>query len=649
MTSIPLANLAVLFAGIVMTVAPHALRLPIWITALTVGLFGWRAWAAYNGERLPRKWLLFLLVIAGVFAVYMSNRSLFGRDAGVTMLVLFLGLKLMETRNERDVVVVTFLCYFIALTNFFYTQSIPTAVYLAANVLVLTAALVGFNAMRRPWQRNFRTAAVLLLQAVPVMLILFVLFPRVQGPLWGLPQDAYSSMTGLSDSMSPGAISNLSQSDEIAFRVRFEGGSSAPPRAQLYWRGPVFWRFDGRTWTPGRGPQSDRYEFVHRGELIRYEVTLEPHNRLWLFGLELPVQAAPFAAMTADYQMLARAPVRARMRYRLASYTDFSATGGGDDAELREATVLPVGSNPRTVALGRAWRNELRTDQAILERALAFFREQGFAYTLQPPLLGEHSADDFIFGTKRGFCEHFSSSFAILMRAAGVPARVVTGYQGGEINPVDGYLIVRQADAHAWTEIWIGGRGWVRVDPTAAAIPVRIDGGLAAAVPATDPVPLLMRGVHPLFAKLRYNWEAMSNYWNQWVLGYNPDRQRDLFQRLGFASPSMDKLLTLAFWGVFAALAIVVAVMLRRVKPKDPVQRAWLRFCRKLARVGLARNPAEGPLDYVARVGAERPAVAPTARGIGELYVDLRYGRATDRDARLVQLRQLVRAFRAQG
>jgi transglutaminase-like putative cysteine protease len=641
--SIPLPNLVVLFAGILLAVAPHTLRLPIWITALTAGLFAWRAWITWQGERLPRKWLLFLLVLAGVFSVWMSNRTLFGRDAGVTMLVLFLGLKLMETRNERDVVVVTFLCYFITLTSFLYSQTMATAVHTGVTVLVLTAALVGFNATRRPWQRNFRTAGVLMLQGVPVMLLLFVLFPRIQGPLWAMPQDATSSTTGLSDTMTPGAISRLSQSDAIAFRVKFEG--KPPARAQLYWRGPVLWEFDGRTWRQGKAPLSDRYQFAYRGDPTHYEVTLEPHNRGWVFALEMPARAVPGTDLTADFQMISRQPVRNRMRYQMASYLDFAATGGASADELRAGLELPPDSNPRTVALGREWRNQLREPAAIVDRAMAHLRDGGYEYTLIPPLLGRDAADEFLFDTRRGFCEHFASAFTILMRAAGIPARVVTGYQGGDVNPIDDYLVVRQSDAHAWSEVWIGARGWVRIDPTSVAAPARIDSGLAASVPQTDPLPLFHRGNFAWLGRLRYNWEALSNTWNQWVLGYNPDRQRDLLSRIGFGTPSLDKLVTAMFWSVGLALLVVTGFMLRRARPRDPVQRAWAQFCAKLARRGVARRPSEGPDDYARRAVATLPSVAGAVRPIADLYIELRYGRAENPSTALVQLRRLVREF----
>lgn len=618
-------NLAVLFVGIAMAASPHATRLPLWVSTLAGALLVWRAWATFNGERLPRKWLLFLLVCAGIFAVQMTHRTLFGREAGVTMLVLFLALKLLETRTERDVIVVTFLCYFLAMTNFFYSQTMPTAAFMLATVLTLTAGLVGFTASRRRWQDNVRTAGVLLVQAAPIAALLFFLFPRISGPLWAMPEDANSSLTGLSTTMTPGSISRLTQSDAIAFRVKFESGP--PPKAKLYWRGPVLADFDGHSWNPGPPHVGEAYRFERRGAAHAYEVTIEPHNRNWLFALEMAARLPPNSEGTDDYQILAHQPVRQRLRYSLSSYTDFRATGGGSGADLLLATALPEDFNPKTRELATSWRRELRSDGKILARAIEFFRKQGLEYTLSPPLLGRDTADDFLFATRSGFCEHFASAFVILMRAAGVPARVVTGYQGGELNPIDGFVVVRQSDAHAWAEVWIEGDGWVRVDPTAAANPLRVESGLAAAMPVSGPLPFLLRPEFSWLAKIRYNWEAASNYWNQWVLGYNPDRQRDFLSRLGLAAPTVASMVQILFWSIGAALALITLAMLWRFRSSDPVQSAWLKFCAKLARAGTVRLPAEGPAAFTERVVQAHPHRASLVQRIADLYIELRYGR----------------------
>jgi transglutaminase-like putative cysteine protease len=639
---LPTAALFALFAGVALAAGPHLPRVPVWIAGTAAMLVAWRAWAAWQRLPLPSRWLLYVLAVGGVASVWMINRTLFGRDAGVTLLVLLVSLKLMEMRTIRDVVVVTFLCYFLALTNFFYGQGMQTAVLTFATTLVLTAALAGVHAPTRPPLESGRTAAMLMVQGVPVMLILFFLFPRVQGPLWGMPTDAYGGMTGLSDSMSPGNISSLIQSDAIAFRARFEG--RAPERRFLYWRGPVFWDFDGRTWTAGTVRPSGDGAFEPVGDPLSYEVTVEPHNRAWLFALDLPARVPPRAWVTGDFQLQSRAPVRTRVRYDMTSYLDYRATFGTSPSEIDAARRLPASGNPRARELAQRWRTEARTDAAVMQRAIAHFRSSRLEYSLTPPLLEADPIDQFLFETRSGFCEHFSSAFAFLMRAAGVPARIVTGYQGGEVNPVDGYLIVRQSDAHAWVEVLLPGEGWVRVDPTAAAIPSRVESGLAAAIPSEAGVPLLSVDADWVRA-LRFNWEALNNYWNQWILGYDPDRQREMLTRLGMRSPDWKQMTTWLFWMVAAAIAIVAAAMLRRGPAADPAQAEWQRFSRKLGRRGLARRPAEGPLEYAGRAAAALPAHTAEIASIRDLYLDLRYGPAPERE-RLAALRQRIRAFR---
>src|SRR6266581_3217982 len=461
--ALPLAPLVALVAAATLTVAPHALWLPWWVDATAAVLLVWRAALALRSRALPARWLLLLLTLASATGVFFSYRTIMGRDPGVTLLVLLLFLKLMETRERRDVFVVAFLVYFVALSNFFYSQSIPTAALMLLTVFITTATLVGFSAPQRPVMDDAKTAGRMLLQAGPVMLLLFFLFPRVQGPLWGMPQDAYTGMTGLSETMSPGSISGLSLSDSIAFRVKFKG--QTPPRGQLYWRGPVLSDFDGTTWRVGLPQLRRDMRIGVEGAPVDYEVTLEPHNRNWMFALEMPTVLPPGARVTSDYQVISLTPVRSRMRYEMRSYPNFAATSGADPADLALALRFPRVFNPRAQGLAREWRDSSGDNAAIVRRAVEFFRSSRFEYTLSPPLLGSNSVDEFLFNTRQGFCEHFASSFVFLMRAASVPARVVTGYQGGDTNPVDGYMVVRQADAHAWAEVWLAENGWTRVDP----------------------------------------------------------------------------------------------------------------------------------------------------------------------------------------
>jgi protein-glutamine gamma-glutamyltransferase len=640
--TIQLRHLLWLLAGLAFVVAPHVPRLPWWLNLIALMLFAWRMYLAWTERALPQKWLLALLVGGGMLGVFLTYHTIFGRDSGVALLVLFLSLKLFELQRDRDAIVLVLLSYFLALTNFFYSQTLPTAALMLASTLVNTASLVNLAAPGRALLANLKTAGVLLGQAGPVMLILFFLFPRVQGPLWGLPQDAYSGITGLSNSMSPGMISRLSLSDAIAFRVKFSG--APPPKPQLYWRGPVFWNFDGRTWRPGDVRPYAHLQSEVSGKPYDYEVTLEPHNHRWLFALELAAKIPPNASIDGDYVLLSRMPVRTRIRYAMRSYTHFTERGEGSADDLRQGLQLPAGFDPRARRLAQEWAANGASAAAIAQKALSYFREQGFVYTLEPPVLGRNSVDDFLFGSKRGFCEHYASSFVFLMRAAGVPARVVTGYQGGEINPVDQYMIVRQSDAHAWAEVWLKNRGWVRFDPTAAVSPMRVEEGVAAAVPATDPLPLMERTTIHWLLDLRYNWDALANKWNQLVLGYNPERQREFLSRIGMSEPSWENMALTLFWVVGGLLALLTAWLLRRMRTADPVQRLWLRFCAKLGKRGCARAAYEGPADFVARTASRYPTKAAQIRAIGARYIALRYGESPD--ARLLaELRLLVREF----
>lgn len=633
-----------LVSGISLAALPHLQRLPLWLSLLAAAALLWRCWATWKQEELPRRWLLVPLTLLIIGGVYLNYHTLFGRDAGVALLVVLLSLKMLEAQHARDVAMAVILSYFLALTSFFYSQSAGSTLLTVTTLFVLTTTLVGASAQHRPAREQLRTAGLLLLQGVPLMVLLFFLFPRVQGPLWGMPADAFSGRTGLSDSMTPGAISNLSQSDEIAFRIKFEG--EPPARRQLYWRGPVLREFDGRSWTAGPSYTPDQQYTLQNAEtFVDYEITLEPHHRNWLFMLDLAVLLPQDALATADYQTLSRLPMHQRIRYRGRSALQYTASGGATPHDLAITTALPPDLNPRALELAQSWRRAAGNDRGVLDLAIGHFKRGNYIYTLSPPLAGRDSADEFLFDTRRGFCEHFAGAFAVLMRAAGVPSRIVTGYQGGEINPIDGYMTVRQADAHAWVEVWLEDAGWVRIDPTAAAVPLRTEQGLSAAVPAGEALPFLIQGDLSWLRTLRLNFEAWSNYWNQWVIGYNVERQRELLSRLGMPAPDWQNMALALLWGLGLVVLGLWLWLLRRVLRADPAQAAWQHFCAKLKRQ-LPYRACEGPLDYAARAAKRLPQLAAQIQDIAHCYADLRYGRKND-PAQLALLRTLVRKFRA--
>ncbi len=634
-----------LIACILLVSAPHADHLPIWVSAECGALLLWRAYLARSGKALPPRWLLLGITVLSVMAIAATFRSLFGREVGVTLLILLSTLKLLELKAVRDATIVVYLSCFIIITNFFYSQSIPTALFMLATLLVILATWVHLQTGTLAFKPRLRIGGILLLQAIPLSLILFVLFPRVQGPLWGLPQDAYAS-SGLSDTMSPGTMSKLSLNDAVAFRVTFD--TAAPSRDRMYWRGPVLWDFDGTTWKRGRNPTTLEGVVEDTGMPLSYAVTLEPHNKRWLFALDMPNKLSIKHRLTPDFQLLSDKPVNARIRYQADSFLSYRANPDELPRQLQRALALPRGLNPQTQELAESWRtSHPNDDAAIVREVLRHFNQGGYVYTLEPPLLGANGIDEFLFQTKQGFCEHYAGSFVYLLRAAGVPARVVTGYQGGEYNALGDYYILRQADAHAWAEVWLGERGWVRYDPTAAIAPARIESGLSAAVSNPASLPFMARNPPAWLRELRFNWDAMANQWNQWVLGYDNETQFAFLTRLGMEDISWQKMALNMLAGIFTLVGVFTLLLLRRlvVRQTDPVQTVWLKLCRKLEKAGLPRKVHEGPQDYAARVIATHPEIAADMNDLATRYVALRYQASHD-DTALSAFKHAVSAFK---
>ena len=622
------------------TSAPHVEHLPIWLSLLTGAALGWRTWLWHRHGRLPHQAWLALLVVGCIGGIGWQYRTLFGRDAGVALLVLFMALKPLEMSRRRDALVIVMLGYFLLLTHYFYSQSIPTGGWLLLVTGWLTATLIRLYGGAQPLPQIARQALVLLAQALPLMLVLYLLFPRISGPLWGLPQDAHAGLSGLSDRLTPGSISHLIQSGAIAFRSRFVG--EVPEHASLYWRGPVFDEYDGLTWRLRATPASERPAppvIDASAPAQAYTTILEAHNQRWLLALDMPTELPANSAFGPGLEVLAREPLRARARFSFSSVLTYRVNQRETPTVLQHALRLPAQINPRTRALATSWR--ALPPERIAEAALDLFRRENFVYTLRPPLLGTDAMDDFLFVTRSGFCEHYASAFVFLMRAAGVPARVVAGYQGGEINPVDGYLTVRQSDAHAWSEVWLAGQGWVRVDPTAAVAPSRVEQGIAAALPDGDPLPAVVRLDADWARQMRNRWEAANNAWNQWVLGYNPQRQREVLSRLGLRQPDWQEMT--AALALFSALTLIAVTWwtLPRRRRRDAVQSAWQGFCAGLARHGITRADWEGPLDFAERVAREKPELAALATAAASHYAELRYGLGDPRQ--LQHLQECVR------
>lgn len=623
-----------------LVLAPHALKLPLWIS-LSWALCA--AWSLYAAQRAPSRgagWLKILLTLGGVTGVLLHYGTVLGPGGGVALLAFLSGAKLLECASPRDRIGLLFVGCFLLVAHFLDAQSLATAAYMVLAALALVAGLIANQIPSAQPRPTLLLAARLLLQALPLALLLFVLFPRMHGPLWGLPQQG-AAKTGLSERMAPGDFGQLILSDAIAFRVAFAGAQ--PDSRQLYWRGPVLWDYDGRSWLTHRAIPADPLEGAGRGPTLRYAVTLEPHRQRWLFLLGLPKALPPLeASLTPDWQWLAREPVTQRLRYQVEAYPDYLINPVLSPATRARALALPEGGNPRA----RAWAASLAARAGdrldIVNQVLNRFRAEPFFYTLNPPRLGADAVDEFLFGARRGFCEHYASTFVFLMRAAGVPARVVTGYQGGEFNRLGQYWIVRDRDAHAWAEVWLNRRGWVRVDPTAAVAPTRVEQGVNAALPAAERPGGVLALEGDWLGPLRLGWDLVNNNWNQWVLGYNQERQRQFLSSLSpFLTTLQGMAWALALGGGLIVLALAARLLRPRPARRDAASRAYARFCARLARLGLPRGPAEGAAAYARRAGAARPDLAGEIDAITRRYIGLRYGQAgTD------ELRGLERAVR---
>lgn len=588
------------------------------------------------------------LVIAGSAGILFEYRTLFGRDAGVALLTIFMALKLLELRTQRDAIVVVMLGYFLLLTHYFYADEIWVGFWMLLSMAITTSALIRLQApTSHSTKETLGLATLMIFQAVPIMVILFLLFPRISGPLWGLPQDTRRAISGLGNEISPGSISELSQSSAIAFRVEFESlDSQLPARDKLYWRGPVMTDYDGMVWRVARNyttpvtPETQSISVL--GASVNYWMMMEPHQQHWLLALDIPITTPGDSRINRMFSLLSKTPIRDRQRYALTSSTEYRI-GIKESADvLNRSMALPDNINPKSRALAARWRAQSTSPRVIAAKALQLFQQDAFVYTLRPPLLGQNAVDDFLFINKRGFCEHYASAFVFLMRAAGLPARIVAGYQGGEINPIDKHLIVRQSDAHAWAEIWIEKEGWVRIDPTAAIAPNRIEQGLQASLPEGEPLPAMLRAELDWLRTLRYRWDAVNNAWNLWVLAYNAERQGQILRNLGLGDDWRILIGLLSSIGGLALLAIA-AWILHRKKPSDPLQRLWRRLCLHLSREGIPRASWEGPQTYLERVATTRPDLAPLAKSVADLYIPLRYGIA-DR-ASFERLRDIIRSI----
>ncbi|MBF0416224.1 MAG: DUF3488 domain-containing transglutaminase family protein [Magnetococcales bacterium] len=627
--------------GILVTLLPHLFHIPVVLSAGCMVVMMYGLWSLLLRRRpwFPKMWVKIILMIVSLVVIIKNSGATFSSEPATAFLVVLAILKVLEMRRTRDVHVVVLLCFFLLAAQFFYAQSLLYTLYAVAVTPWLVAVLMISFRPEGSWKKYWLEAGIVIGQALPLAIVVFLLIPRFSHPLWSIPSQSETATTGLGLSMTPGSISRLIPSDRVVLRATFQ---TLPPKpAEMYWRGPVLWRLTGETWRALDVPlPGSPAPFAVRSKRWVQEITLEPGSLPLLFALDYPDQAPDGARLNRDRQIVVAKPVSSVRRYTVVSHAATQDFGAPLEHEQRLALALPATGNPRARQLAADWRSRDSQPWEIVQLGLDYFAIEPFTYTLMPPSLGRDAIDGFLFDTRQGFCEHFAGAFTFLMRAAGVMARVVTGYQGGTFNPLGNHVTVRDADAHAWVEVWLPGHGWVRVDPTAVVAPVRVEQGMEAvaarepdAFPVSDHSGLLWR-------PLRQLWDWVEYDWNRLVIGFDSSKQHKFWSALGWPHPeSWELIVTLVlaialfpfFWALFARIMPAFRVQ------RDPFQHLYGRFCRKLAKAGVPRHPWEGPLRYGERAAILLPKDARDIVLIAKICSQWRYEHplASDKRAHL--------------
>ncbi len=626
-----LSSLPWTLGALALSVAPHLPYLPIWVSAAFFGCSAWRYLIEKRRRAVPSVWLRAGLALACFLGVLATYSTISGVGPGSALLAVMASLKLLETRVRRDQFVLLFISIFLVMSSLLREQYLWSLPYLIVSIVFIMTAWLRMSATPGESARqSFSTGGRLVLYAAPLAVAMWVFFPRIAIPFWAVPMDTGTARSGINDSMSPGDISSLSMSDAVAFRVRFD--DAVPASRDLYWRGLVLTVFNGRTWTqndPYEGPRS--FEEVEvKGEAVEYEITMEPTRQQWVFALDMPDSWELERTFMGPQHQLARAmPVDQRIAYKAVSYVDFSTKVELTDYARSWYLRLPESSNPRTRSLAEEMHEAAGSQKAFIESVLQKFNREEYFYTLQPPALGSNSVDRFLFDTRQGFCEHYASAFAVLMRSAGIPSRIVLGYHGGEMNPMAGHLTVRQSDAHAWNEVWVEGHGWYRIDPTAAVAPDRIDYGVSDAAFEGVGAAWGFDAPSQLMHKVTLAWDAVNAKWNAWILGYGPENQNKFMEWLGMQDPNWRKLMLTMIGVVFFFIAIIsILLALRyRAPAKDPATILYQRFTRK---TGLEPEVGETAARFAERVRRESTLSPATVDAVTNAYHDARYGKGDD-------------------
>lgn len=651
-----------LLIALIVAILPHGDRLPSWLIVVVALSLLWRIPAIEQRLPLPNKWIKPLLVVGCIAGIKYSYNTWFGPEAGTSFLIVCVALKLLETRDERDCYVLLTLSYFVLAAQFLFSQGLWITLYVGFGVIVITAAYVAFNQIISI-KLSLKKSLILLSQAFPLMIILFLFFPRLP-PLWSIKLTEGTGKTGMTDNMSPGDLAKLSQSSELAFRVEFGNMHAIPPKSALYWRGLTLSNFDGKTWRPSSLPiltddnaawagyqlpaWTETQIKIFPQNPLSYRVILEPTEKNWLYSLSVPFSRTTGVGLTRDFRLVSQFPIFQRFTYDALQYTPIALDEDLPYWMRQDNLAFPIRSNPVAQQMAKKWRAYYGSDAAYIAAVLRWFRNNNFYYTLEPPLLGDNRVDDFLFKTRRGFCEHYSSSFTFLLRAAGIPARVIVGYQGGELSPTGDSWQVRQMDAHAWVEVWLPNRGWVMFDPTAAVAPERIEQGMnqlaqTQEIWGSTTLSTLKYSNYRLFSQLRNMADYLNYRWQRDIAGYDTQNQEALLLKL-LGDNSVWMRIGVMFATLFVvATLLAVWTILRGRKKYHPADKVILDLSRRLEKRGLSMLQGEGVLAYLQRISDAQPHWQVFLQQIAQHYSALRYQQeSSQQHAHLNAIKQTI-------
>jgi protein-glutamine gamma-glutamyltransferase len=654
-TRIPRRPLLWLASALLFTLPPMFGTLPSWVPLLFLIALAAKFWMEPKGYRLRSliwKLVLVALILSLLFFSYGSVR---GMEPGVSLIVLLTSVKILEAHTAREFHIMIMVAWILCLCGFFLSQNLAIALCLLIAFTLLLAALIQFHrGLSSAFWPPVRTVGKLLAQATPLIILLFLFFPRVNTGLRFQIAPQRGASAGFSDRLSPGSVSFLANSSEAAFRVEFPDGK-IPSLSAMYWRGVVMWHGEGLEWDAPAGPAAlpRISQGPPRGEAIRQWITIEPHDARWMFALDWPVNSPSGATLAPGNYLWSNQPIRKPRRYEVISYPEIP-NNRLHSREREPLLQVPPSISPKARALAQSWKGETAEPREVVKKALEFFRTQGFRYSFSPGEYGKNDLDEFLFHRRLGFCEHYAASFATLMRLAGVPARVVTGYLGGEYNEIGHFFLVRQADAHAWCEVWFPDSGWERVDPTAVVAPDRVNLGVnfflerraaAGQLDNTQSVFARQLARWPIFGRARLGWQTLSYAWDTRVLSFDGDEQASFFASVGMAGHGPIFFIVGSLSFAAALLALYAGWTHLRTRPGgNRVKIVYETFCRKAARLGASRNPSEGPLDFSVRATRLLPNESERIRRIANTYIALRYAPAPD-PMMLEQFAKEVNAF----